>query len=182
MLPYTSFSSRRAFSLLELLLVIFIISLVYFLGFSGFEKEKKRMPVLTPLKLKEAVTQSPLFKGKGTLICIDGCRSCYFREDIASPFEAYPGKTKFSHLKAYSLDANNALTQLEYGRYQDQKICLEVNFYPNGSSTPLILQDDNGVYFLPAFFGKAKKTASLEEAKALWLKNSDVLHHQGDYY
>ena len=182
MLPHTPFSNRRAFSLLELLLVIFIISLVYFLGFSGFEKEKKHMPVLTPLKLKEAVMQSPLFKGKGMLICIDGCKSCYFREDIASPFEAYPGKTKLAHLKVYSLDENNALIQREYGRYQDQKICLEINFYSNGSSTPLILQDDEGIYFLPAFFGKARKTASLEEAKELWLKNSNALHNRGDYY
>jgi len=59
---------------------------------------------------------------------------------------------------------------------------LEVNFYPNGSSTPLILQDDEGIYFLPAFFGKARKAASLEEAKELWLKYNDVLHNQGDYY
>jgi len=182
MLHKAHIQNREAFSLLELLLVIFIISLVYFLGFSGFEKEKKRMPVLTPMKLKEAVKQSSLLKGKGTLICIDGCKSCYFREDIASPFEAYPGKTKLSHLKVYSLDVNDALTQLEYGRYQDQKICLEVNFYPNGSSTPLILQDDEGIYFLPAFFGKARKAASLEEAKELWLKYNDVLHNQGDYY
>ena len=182
MLFPSHFSSRKAFSLLELLLVIFIVSLVYFLGFSGFEKEKKRMPMLTPLKLKAEVMQSPLFRGEGTLICIDGCRSCYFREDITSPFEAYKGKTKLSHLKVYTLDRNDALTQIEYGRYQDQKICLQVDFYPNGSSTPLILQDDEGVYFLPAFFGEPKKVASLEEAKALWLKNNDLLQHQGDYY
>ncbi len=182
MLPHTRFNSQKAFSLLELLLVIFIVSLVYFLGFSGFEKEKKRMPVLTPLKLKEEVIQSPLFRGQGTLICIDGCRSCYFREDITSPFEAYKGKTKLSHLKVYTLDGNDALTQLEYGRYRDRKICLQVDFYPNGSSTPLILQNDEGVYFLPAFFGEGKKVTSIEEAKALWLKHNDALKHQGDYY
>ena len=182
MLPLTRSGSRKAFSLLELLLVIFIVSLVYFLGFSGFEKEKKRLPVLTPMKLKEEVMQSPLFRGKGTLICINECRSCYFREDIASPFEAYKGKTKLSRLKVYTLDGNDVLTQVEYGRYQDRKICLQVDFYPNGSSTPLILQDDDGIYFLPAFFGAPQKVASLEEAKALWLKHNDAPQHQGDYY
>ena len=182
MSSHTRSGSKKAFSLLELLLVIFIISLVYFLGFSGFEKEKKRLPVLTPMTLKEKVMQSPVFKGRGTLICIDACRSCYFREDITASFEPYEGKTKLTHLKTYTLDSGDNLVELEYGRYQGQKICLKMEFFQNGSSTPLILQDDDGTYFLPAFFGEAQKAASLEEAKEMWLKNDDALQHQGDYY
>ena len=182
MLHHARFSTQKAFSLLELLLVILIVSLVYFLGFSGFEKEKKRAQALTPMNLKKEVMRSPLFEGKGTLICIDECRSCYFRKGIHAPFEKLKAKTRLSHPKVYTLDANDELVQLEYGRYKDQRICLQMRFHPNGSTTPIILQDDTGIYFLPAFFGETAKTASLTEAKELWLKNNDALQHQGDYY
>jgi len=174
--------TRSAFSLLELLVVIVIVSIVYFLGFNGIEKSESKPKALTPLNLKATIQNSELFAGEATLICINQCRNCYLRKDVKSPFEKYENKVDLKGIKVYTLDSEENLLEIEGDRYQDNKICLEMNFYTNGSSTQLILEDKKGVYFLPAFFGKARKVDSLDEAKELWLQNNSLIANSGDFY
>jgi prepilin-type N-terminal cleavage/methylation domain-containing protein len=174
--------TRKGFSLIELLVVIIIISLVYFLGFSGIEKSVSKPKALTPLTLKSSIIKSELFQGKATLICINNCRSCYIRKDINSPFEEYEQSIGLKNIEAYTLDARDSLQRIDYGRYQDKKICLILNFYPNGSSTQIILKDKDAVYFLPAFFDEPQKLDSLQDAKEVWIKNSQLVSHRGDFY
>ena len=181
-MPYKIDRSRKAFSLIELLIVILIISLVYFLGFSNIEKSESKPKALTALNLKSTIVKSDLFQGEGSFVCIDKCRSCYLRKDINSPFEAYENRIDLKNIEAYTLDARDNLQKIEYGRYQDEKICLALQFYRNGSSTQIILKQDDDIYFLPAFFDDAQKVASLEEAKELWLKNGQLVANKGDFY
>ncbi len=181
-MPYKIDRRRKAFSLIELLIVILIISLVYFLGFSNIEKSGNAPKALTALNLKSTIVKSDIFQGEGSLICIDKCRSCYLRKDINSPFKAYENRIDLENIEAYTLDARDSLQKIEYGRYQDEKICLTLQFYRNGSSTQIILKQDNDIYFLPAFFGDAQKVASLEDAKELWLENDRLLSNKGDFY
>jgi prepilin-type N-terminal cleavage/methylation domain-containing protein len=173
---------RKGFSLMELLLVIFIISLVYFLGFSGVEKPTKRKQRLTPLNLKQTIMANPLFHGKGTFLCINHCRTCYFREDISAAFEPFEGQTALPDMTVYTVNANENLQKQEYGRYQDNKICLRFDIFTNGSSSQLILQTQKETYFLPAYFGKPQKVESLDTARELWLKHTQDLSGQGDFY
>jgi prepilin-type N-terminal cleavage/methylation domain-containing protein len=173
---------HKGFSLIELLIVIIIISLVYFLGFSGIDQYTAKTKALTPLNLKSTVLKSELFQGEATLLCINKCRSCYIRKDINSPFEAYEEGIDFKDIEAYTLDMRDALQRIDYGRYQDEKICLMLNFYANGSSTQIILKNKEAVYFLPAFFDEPQKLDSLAEAKELWIKNSQLVSNSGDFY
>jgi len=177
-----SFSIRRAFSLLELLVTIMIVSIVYFLGFNGIEKEEKRPQTLTPLNLKTTIQNSAFFRGEGTLLCVNECQSCYFRTTIDSTFQAYKNKIDLYGTKVYTLDSQNSLQEQDAGRYQDHKICLVMDFYQNGSTSQLILETPQGIYFLPAFFGEPQKVDSLDEAKALWLKANDLASGSGDFY
>lgn len=173
---------HKGFSLIELLVVIIIISIVYFLGFSGVEREEQKPKALTALNLKSTIVKSDLFAQEATLICTDKCRSCYLRAGLGSAFQAYEHGIDLKDTQAYTLDARDSLLRMEYGRYQDQEICLLLDFYKNGSSTQIILKNENGVYFLPAFFGTPQRVDSLEEAKELWLKNSDLVSNSGDFY
>ena len=172
----------KAFSLMELLIVIFIISLVYYLGFSGVELGKQKPKALTPMNLKQSIVNSNLFSSHATLMCINKCKQCYLRKSISSSFEAYENKINLSDIKAYTLDATDSLIQIEYERYDDKKICLVMDFYANGSSTQIILEDEENSYFLPAFFGKAKKFDSPEDAKEYWLEKSQLVSNSGDFY
>ncbi|MCF6205629.1 MAG: prepilin-type N-terminal cleavage/methylation domain-containing protein [Sulfurovum sp.] len=174
--------TKKGFSLIELLLVIFIVSLVYFLGFEGVEKSKKRSASLTPLNLKREIREGIRSGGRATFICINGCRSCYLRESISTSFEPWKGNIDLKGMQVYTVGADDALQKENYGRYRDQKICLVIDFYPNGSSTPLILHRGDESYFLPAYFKEAQKTASLEAARDLWLAHAHNLDGEGDFY
>ena len=173
---------HKGFSLIELLIVIIIISIVYFLGFSGIERSSSKAKALTPLNLKSSILKSELFQSEATLLCINKCRSCYMRKDINSPFAAYEHGIDLKNIEAYALDAQDSLQRIEYGRYQDKKICLILNFYNNGSSTQIILKNQDAVYFLPAFFEEPQKLDTLEEAEDLWLKNVQLVANSGDFY
>lgn len=167
---------------MELLLVIFIMSLVYFLGFEGIDKAERKEERITPLTLKKQIIHSTLYQGEGTLMCIDKCHTCYLRKDITNPFEEIKNPLGLGDLHVYALNPRDDLYEEEYGRYQDHKICLLMHFYKNGSSTPLILENEKGIYFLPSFFGTPQKVVSLEDAKTLWLSNNDDLKDRGNYY
>jgi len=176
------YTMSKGFTLIELLIVILIVSLVYFLGFQGLEIDKPKPKALSPLTLKSTIVSSELFNGKATLLCIDKCRSCYLRKDVASPFEEYTDPLDLGDIEAYTLDRYDALTPIEYGRYQDKKICLIMDFFPNGSSTQIILKNDKGAYFLPAFFGEPQMFSSIEDAKEHWLRNATATSQSGEFY
>ena len=173
---------HKGFSLMELLIVIFIISIIYTLGITGVEFGKKKPKALTPLNLKETIVNSEFFAGHTTLMCVNKCRNCYLRPNINASFQPYKNKIDLTGIQAYSIDASDSLKKIEYERFGDEKICLVMDFYNNGSSTQIILEDKKGAYFLPAFFAKAKKFDSPEDAKVYWLKRSQIVSNSGSYY
>jgi len=173
---------RKGFSLIELLIVVVIISLVYAIGFSNFKIRKATPKALTPLNLKETIVKSEFFNGHATLMCVNKCRNCYLRQGISSAFKAYSNKIDLTNIKAYTVDERESLRRLEYERYDDKKICLIMDFYNNGSSTQIILEDDKGAYFLPAFFGEPKRFDSPDDAKTYWLEKSHSVSNSGEYY
>ena len=160
---------QKGFSLIELLLVIFIVSLVYGLGISKINFKKPTPKPLTILNLKSTIVKSEWFSGHAMLLCINKCKDCFLRNNVSSAFQAYKSKINLKDIKAYTLDNKDSLVEIEYRRYKDKKICLEMDFYNNGSSTQIILQNKEATYFLPSFFGEAKKFDSPEDAKEYWL-------------
>ncbi len=176
------YEARKGFSLIELLIVILLVSVVYFLGFEGIEIGKKKPKALTPLNLKSNILSSELFNGQATLLCTDQCRSCYLRQGLSSGFQEYTSPIDLTNIEAYTIDNQDSLSRIEYGRYQDKKICLIMDFFNNGSSTQIILKNDKGSYFLPAFFGEPQAFSSPEEAKEYWLRNSDAVSDSGEFY
>jgi len=175
--------TRKGFSLIELLVVIFIVALIYFLGFGTFSLSSNKKTTITPLKLKSLIQKSKEFPSKGKLICIDQCKTCYFKESINKPAKKLTTNTKLGDdISIYQLDNDNNLKKIEFGRFKDKKICLLMDFYKNGSSTQMILENSEGIYFLGAYFDKSKKLDSLDDAKDLWLKYEKALHNQGDFY
>ena len=173
---------HQGFSLIELLLVIFIVSLVYALGISNIDFKKPTPKPLTILNLKSSIQKSEWFSGHAMLLCINKCKDCFLRNDVGSPFQAYKSKIDLKDIEAYTIDASDSLVQIEYERFKDKKICLEMDFYNNGSSTQLILKNKKATYFLPSFFGEAKKFDSPEDAKEYWLEKSNRIANSGEYY
>jgi len=172
---------RSGFSLLELIVVVLIVSLIGFLVFSSAIKQQKRAEVMDPSTLKKTFSKS--FKGKGDveLFCINKCQKCYV---IGKEITPYDGGVDFGKdVEVYLLDKDNHWAQVEeMGRIKDKKICLRYHLYPNGSTTQMVISNDKGIYYLPSYFGKAKKVADMEEAKELWTKSDYDLRDSSSYY
>jgi len=175
-------TTQKGFSLIELLIVIVVIGGVLVLGLGSFSISKPKPKALTPLNLKQTIMHSDLFQGQATLLCVDKCAKCYLRKNLSSPFQPYANKIDLKGIKAYTIDSRDSLREIEYARFNDKKICLIMDFYNNGSSTQIILENKDGAYFLPSFFGEAKKFDSPEDAKEYWLERSHLVSNSGDYY
>jgi prepilin-type N-terminal cleavage/methylation domain-containing protein len=171
---------HSAFSLLELMIVIVLISLVYALVFASMQKKQKEPDAMRVENLKSTLHQQGLLHTKGELFCLDKCKKCYLYQDEET--SEYEGKLALGDLTVYRMGSDDRLEKLEFGRYQDHPVCLRFKFYHNGSSSQMIIQNKTGIYYLPALFGETVKVASLEEAEALWLKHRDLLTDNGEYY
>jgi len=174
--------SRGGFTLIELIIVVLLILTVYSLVFTYVKKNGGNPQALSALTLKSSLIDSGQMIGHTTFLCINRCTSCYIRHGINEAFTLYNGPIHLKDTIAYTLDASDSISKMEYGRYEDQPICLKLDFYPNGSSTKVILENPDGVYYLPSFFGNPQQVNTLEEATSLWLENTTLLSHIGDYY
>jgi prepilin-type N-terminal cleavage/methylation domain-containing protein len=173
---------HKGFTLIELLIVVLLVSMVYLIGFSTIKLNKKKPKALTPSNLKHNIVSSQNFNGQTTLLCINDCKTCLLRRDISSPYQPYANNIDLTGIKAYSVDARNTLVRIEYERYNDKKVCLKMNFYPNGSSTQIILENEEGSYFLPSYLAKPKVFESPEDAKDYWLEHSQLVSDNGEFY
>lgn len=171
---------HQAFSLLELLIVIAIISLSYMLVFSAMQRTQSKPKAMGIENLKSTLSEQGLLHTDGELFCLDKCQKCYLYQNGETT--EYEGDLALDDLTVYRMDKDEKLEKVDFGRYQDHPVCLRFAFHHNGSSSQMVIRDRTGIYYLPSFFGKATKTASLEEAERLWLKYTDLLADSGEFY
>lgn len=171
-----------AFTLLELIVVIFIISIVGAMVFSSMRKEEIKIETVDATTLP--LTTKKTFKGAGEveLFCINKCKECY--SIVNGQIAPYEGAVKFGKdVEIYKLDRDNSFVKLEeLGRIKDKKICLRYHLYSNGSTTKMVIADSTGIYYLPSFFGEPIKVEEMEDAKELWLNTKYDLHDSGSFY
>ena len=173
------FKMKQGFSLMELLVVILIVSLIYFLGFDGFSSSNVTKSKETPLDMLKNLTQQTY---KGKLICTDGCQTCFLKETLNSDTKKIDKKFNFGQdISIYKLDNSHTLQKVEFGRYNDHKICMIVDFYQNGSHTKFVLQNKSSIYFIGSFFDDIQEVNSLDEAQKLWVGDINALHN-GDFF
>ncbi len=173
--------SRRAFTLVELLIVILIISISYVLVFSAMKEDVKKPKAITPLTLKSTLLAKEFATASGEFFCLEGGEKCYIRQlDTLRP---YKEKVAFGkELTVYRLNDNGNTYKPEYGRYDDKKIALRFTIYPNKSSTQMIVEEAGDKFtYLPSFFGEPKEFKTLDDAKDYWLADRKLLD-QGEYY
>ena len=174
---------RKAFSLIELLIVIFIVALVYFLGFDTISWTPQKNTQINILNLKNTIQKSDYYEGYGKLICLNKCQTCYFQTDINAPLTHIKNPINLGkNISIYKLDRDDMLTKIDFGRYQDKKVCLMIDFYKNGSSTQIVIENSSGIYFLSSYFNTSTKVDSLSDAKSLWLQYNKPLQNLGDFY
>lgn len=175
-------ASKRAFTLIELIVVVMIISLVGFLVFSEAVKQTKKPKKLSPLTLPSTLRKSYPAKEQIEFFCISKSTKCYIAKGASIvPYDAPVDFGK--NLEVYIIDNNEQLIKLdEFGRIKDEKITLRYTLYSNGSTSQIIFSNDSGVYYLPSYFGEPKEVVDIDEAKDLWIKDKYNLRDRGNYY
>ena len=170
---------RKAFSLLELIIVVMIISISYMLVFSSMQKGEKEPKALTPLNLKYTLLDSNL-TGEREFICINNAKECFiYQNGVVIPYE---NKIAIQDISVYKINSEDNTYKLDYGRYDDNKISFRFTIYANGSSTQMIIKQNKNFFYLPTYFGEVKKVSSLDEAKKLWTENTELVSNSGDFY
>jgi len=172
---------KRGFTLVELLLAIFLVGLFAYFVFATPGDVK------TP-KEKVTISNLPLFfqknlSGDGEVVCIDKCKECYYITNALKAQNAPIPMFIKNVVGEYILDKNNNPVRLDLGRYKDKKVCMRFRHYKNGSISQIILDLGNKVYFIPSYFGEGKEFGSISEAADWWQKDSqNALRSRGDWY
>ncbi len=167
--------NRRAFTLLELIIVIFLLSLLSFFVVGNIKRADERREVVGIANIKNILKGA---SGYYELVCLNRCRECFL---VDSELNLKKINTNFRDLKAYILDNTGQFSSLEFGRVDDQKVCFRFIFYPNGSTSQMVVENQGEFYYIPSYFGEIQKFGSLNEAKEFWEQNRYLLRG-GDYY
>jgi len=171
---------KRAFTLIELLLAIFLVSLfAYFVFATPSSVQKPKIEVNAsnfPSYLQKNLN------GDGEIACIKKCRQCYYITNLAKPQDA-PMPLLLNVKAEYILDRNDNPQKIELGRLNDEKVCLRLRHYKNGSISQVILDLGDKFLFIPSYFGEGKLFNSLNDAADWWVKDSQHgIHSQGEWY
>ena len=171
---------KSGFTLVELLLAIFIVSLFAYFVFatpSSVQKPKEKITVSNlPTYLQKNLN------GEGELVCIKNCKECYYITNHSTPQSA-PLPIPVDVVAEYILDKHGNPQKLDLGRFRDKKVCMRLRHYKNGSISQVILELKEGAYFIPSYFGEGKVFDSVSQAANWWLEDTQHgIRSQGAWY
>ena len=167
---------RSGFSLIELIIVILIASLVSAVIFSNVNFGTKKKEKVGIHQLKNGTKL--LHGSDAELVCLDHCRQCFLKTDQKSTEIS----SQFKPLKAYILDDSTNPQEIDFGRVKDKEVCLRFHYYPNGSTSQMILESDEKFYFIPSYFGDIEVFESLDAAAEHWTHYRSQLDAMGTFF
>ena len=171
---------KRGFTLVELLLAIFLVGLFAYFIFATPGKYKEPKEVVTVSNLPRFFQKN--LSGDGEVVCINDCKECYYITNSQNPQNA-PIPLVLKVKNEYILDKNNNPQKVDLGRFKDKKVCMRFRHYKNGSISQVILDLGDKVIFIPSYFGEGKEFGSISEAADWWVKDSqNQLRSRGDWY
>jgi prepilin-type N-terminal cleavage/methylation domain-containing protein len=168
--------TRRGFSLIELIIVILIASLFAAMVFTTISIRKPHEENVGIHQLKAMPMMAEAIDAD--LVCTEKCQTCFAMVNG----KKVPVGSQMPPLKAYILDDGGSPVEVDFGRLEDRPVCLRFHFYPNGSTSQMILEAHDRFYFIPSYFGKIETFESLDAAAEHWQKYRSALDTMGTYY
>lgn len=156
---------KKAFSLIELLIVIVIIGVVYTLAISGIQKMSDKAASLSLVNLKEYLTDMQYEKNI-ELICLDDCSVCDIFVDgtKSKKLEDFLD----SSVKVYRYDMLYGYVQKEKDIFfnengVDEDICFSYKLTKDGVGTQMLVEYNEAFYDFSPYFSKTIKYDSIQE-------------------
>ena len=180
-------SSKRAFTIFELLLVITLISILYGIFVQKLDhafKDEQRT-VITLDTLKEVLTDLPKEK-VAELICKQPCGTCEFYIDGVLE-EALDEVTLFeSDVFLYRLDTYGTLVKYELAPMHNENnsyddLCFRYRVFASGASDHLVLEINDAFMIYEPLQNAPVHAATLAEANARYIKEGLLPMEKSDY-
>lgn len=168
-----SVKKQEAFTLFELLLVVFLVGIFYAVSINTLEN-KQREKVKTT-NLKEFLS---LYKPQKitSLVCFDDCKQCVVFKDKE---EVYNEKNTFTSedVEVYHFDGE--LKKIEFSKlYYDGKfkdVCLRFDLFGNGGNSSFIVKDNEIFTFYETYFNNTKIFDSEDDVVDFMEKKQDFI-------
>jgi len=158
---------KKAFTLIELMIVIVIMGVVYTLVIGNFKKLGEKGKNLSLKNLKEYLRSFP-HKESVKLVCLQSCKNCFVVID---------GKKQDSKIKnflddsveLYRYDFDLGAIQKENTGYFNQddieeNVCFSYEVDAKGVGDQVLVEYKNNVYDFTPYFESPKVYSTIEEA------------------
>ena len=150
---------KKAFSLIELLIVILIVGIVYTLSIGNFKKMKDDTKKLSLQDLKEYLQELP-HEDSAKILCLDDCTTC----DIFIDGKKY-NKNNIEifldkNVKTYRYDFSLGMVELE----KNFEICFSYSVDKKGVGEQVFVEFKDKVYDFTAYLGSTPVYESIQEA------------------
>ncbi|MEN4045222.1 type II secretion system protein [Sulfurimonas sp. NWX367] len=158
---------KKAFTLIELMIVIVIMGVVYTLVIGSFKKLSEKSTNLSLKNLKEFLQSYP-HKESAKFVCLDNCKNCFVLID---------GKKQDIRIKnfldesvqVYRYDFDLGAMQKENTGYFNQEnieenVCFSYEVDGDGVGDQVLVEYKNNVYDFTPYFEPPQVYSSVEEA------------------
>lgn len=184
MFKIDKFIKKRAFTLFELILVIFIIGLIYSLIGISFDRFHSKDDNFKFENLKELLKNNQS-NDTVKLVCYDLCQKCVIFKESKIIKDKIELKLD-ENLEVFKLDEFGDFREIEFnarfiGEHLEN-ICFEFKLYPNGSSSEYIVHNFGKYYIFDSYFKDVNVTDDLSFAKEALFDEKIYPTDFGDYY
>jgi prepilin-type N-terminal cleavage/methylation domain-containing protein len=167
----TPVSRSKAFTLIELLLVIIIMGIVYSFVGNSFVKREKVTETVTVHNLPDSIRKIGVEKAKLQIFGRECDKFLWLSGDSQLTVDAPLRIGK--ELEVFSFDMYGELRKMEFGtiriKNQTHKICMEFCLYSNGSTSSYVLQEGEKFYLYRPLQLQPEVFDSLSDAKESYL-------------
>ena len=157
---------KKAFSLIELMIVIVIMGVIYTLSVTSFNQKSEEFKKVTLLNLKEFM-QNQKYEKSVRLLCLDDCRSCdFFVDGVKSKtFEDFLDDSVRVYRYEFLSGTREVLKDVYFNDEDVQEdVCFSYSIDKQGVGDQVLVEFKESVYDFTTYLTPTKKYTSLESA------------------
>jgi len=159
---------RRAFSLIELLIVIVLIGVIYTFALQGLDKVKEEKFSLTLVTLKEYL-KSFIYENNVKLLCLERCERCYIYIDEKRDKNTIENFLN-ENVKIYRYEFSYGYVEDKPDVYfnengAEEDVCFSYEIDKIGIGNQILVEYEGDFYDFSQYFKKTLKYDNLESAQ-----------------
>jgi prepilin-type N-terminal cleavage/methylation domain-containing protein len=165
-------SSKRAFTLFELLIVIILISIIY----GVFVHKLTRKPTIEDAQLSLKTLKKELqklpFRKKAEFICVEPCDKCYIYLDEKivkqDPIALFKESPKVYYPDSFGQIRTVDFLPLELQENELSSVCFRYEIFSNGSSSHYVVEYKSKYYLFDPYMYDVNIKESLSDASSFF--------------